>query len=237
MNLKGSTAGHGNTTSPDTRFGYEDLSPSVEKFLRGQADRIRRQCANSIIQIGKALIESKRHLSHGVFLRWVESEVGFPARTAQAYMRVAHWASGKSATVAHLPPSALYVLSSNGVPEEFVLDVLKRIETGEKLATATMRQELKAFQQTRSAKLCAAQPIFVDVTSQPSYQKAAPSHAPTSRTPIVELAGLLSRKLAAADFARVCEILSSDMLLSDPDFAKKLAREFRAAADGCLMVA
>jgi hypothetical protein len=42
-------------------------------------------------------IAAKHYLSHGSFLRWVETEAGLPARTAQAYMQVAHWASGKNA--------------------------------------------------------------------------------------------------------------------------------------------
>lgn len=222
--------------SPDVSFSYEDLSPSVENFLRGQADRIRRQCANSIIQIGKALTESKRHLSHGVFLRWVEAEIGFPARTAQAYMRVAHWASGKSAAVAHLPPSALYVLSSSGVPEEFVLEVLERVEAGEKIAASAVRQELRTLQQKRAAKSSAndvdAQPVLDKTTEQPTYDRAL-----SCPTPIAELAGLLARKLAAVDFARVCEILTSEMLLSDPDLAENLAQQFRCAAESSLVFA
>lgn len=89
-----------------TKLDHGTLPHSVARFLQGQADRIRPQCASSIIQIGKALAEAKRHLSLGRFFQWVECEVG----TAQAYMRAANWASGKSATVAHLPPSALYLL-------------------------------------------------------------------------------------------------------------------------------
>src|ERR1700694_3470263 len=74
---------------PDVRFDYCSVAPPLASFLKGQAERIRRQCATSIIQIGKALFEAKRHLSHGAFLRWVEWEVCMPVRTAQACMRVA----------------------------------------------------------------------------------------------------------------------------------------------------
>ena len=151
-------------------------------------------------------------------------------------MRVAHWASGKSATVAHLPPSALYVLSSNGVPEEFVLDVLKRVDAGEKIAASAVRQELRTFQQTRGAKPDAndvdAQPVLDKVTAPPTYDRAL-----SCPTPIAELAGLLARKLAADDFARVCEILTSEILLSDPDLAEKLAQQFRSAAESSLVFA
>src|SRR6478735_8849764 len=104
------------------RFDYNSVSSSVAKFLKGQADRIRRQCASSTIQIGRALLESKRHLSHGEFTKWVELEVGVPVRTAQAYMRVAAWAADKGASVARLSPSALYLLSASTTPAEFVAD-------------------------------------------------------------------------------------------------------------------
>src|SRR5947209_2206835 len=65
------------------RFDYESVPLSVAKFLRGQADPIRRQCATSVIQVGKALLEAKRHLSHGGFVRWVECEVCISVRTAR----------------------------------------------------------------------------------------------------------------------------------------------------------
>src|SRR5436305_1571476 len=87
-----------NGSRRELSFDYSSLPPSVARFLRGQADRIRQHCASSIIQIGKALLEAKHHLSHGAFLPWVECEVGIPARTAQVYMRSANWAAGKSAT-------------------------------------------------------------------------------------------------------------------------------------------
>jgi len=128
-------------------FDYASLPQSVARFLQGQADRIRRQCSSSIIQIGKALIEAKRHLSHGGFVQWVECEVGIPARTAQVYMRAASWASGKSATVAHLPPSALYLLSAPSAPEKFIEEILQRIDAGEHIAPSAMREQLKTFQQ------------------------------------------------------------------------------------------
>jgi hypothetical protein len=77
------------------KFGHDCLPSPVAKFLQAQADRIRRHCTSSIIQIGKALTEAKRRLSHGEFLLQVEGEVGMPVRTAQAYTRTANWASTK----------------------------------------------------------------------------------------------------------------------------------------------
>src|SRR6185295_2783239 len=124
------------------KFDYDCLPSSVAKFLQGQADRIRRHCASSIIQIGKALTEAKHHLSHGQFLLWVEGEVGMPVRTAQAYTRIASWASTKGATVAHLTPSALHLLSASSTPAEFAADVLSRVKEGEHISPSVLRKEL-----------------------------------------------------------------------------------------------
>jgi hypothetical protein len=206
-------------TLSDLKFDYGAMSPSVEKFLRGQAERILRQCASSIIQIGKALVEAKRHLSHGAFLRWVESEVGIPSRTAQAYMRAAQWAARKSATVAHLPPSAIYMLSARGVPEAFVVEVLERLEAGEQIGVAAIRKELKAFVNGRSGMHAA------DTTVQ-QLRDGYLVDDPMIGSPIAELAKLLTHKLSEPDFARVCQILTSDSVLSDPHLAEKLERAF-----------
>ena len=225
MNAIGSAANGRNVSLPDLKFDYGALTPIVEKFLRGQADRIRRHCASSIIQIGKALLEAKRHLSHGMFLRWVEYEIGIPPRTAQAYMRVAHWASTKRATVAHLPPSALYMLSSSGVPEGFVTEVLERVEAGEIIAASGIRRELRAFRVSKGKKssgkeVRAQRAIDKSSQDQPCFESAVVG------SPIAELAALLVQKLSASDYARACEILTSESVLSDPELREKLEQQF-----------
>jgi hypothetical protein len=75
-------------------FDYRALSSSVSKFLRGQADRIRRTMGASIINLGKDLIAAKRYLSHGAFLRWVEGEVGIPAFRHERRRPICRWLNG-----------------------------------------------------------------------------------------------------------------------------------------------
>lgn len=227
-NAIASSASGRNVSLPDLRFDYGVLSSPVEKFLRGQAERIRRQCTSSIIQIGKALLEAKRHLSHGMFLRWVEYEIGVPPRTAQAYMRVAHWASTKRATVAHLPPSALYMLSSSGVPEGFVTEVLERAEAGETIAASGIRRELRAFQVSKSKK-SSAKADGAPRTIDKSGQADICVEGAVAVSPIAELAALLAQKLSASDYVRACEILTSESVLSDPGLREKLEQQFLPA--------
>lgn len=205
--------------SENLEFNYGCVSANVAKFLMGQADRIRRQCVTSIIQIGKALLEAKRHLSHGQFLGWVENEVGMSSRTAQAYMRVASWASGKGATVAHLKPSVLYLLSSSNTPSEFVADILNRIEEGEKIKPSALRRELVVARD--SQERC------VEITSSQELQNSHRRVGSMTVGVMEELVSILVRGLSETDFARVKDLATSDAVLFDPDLAKSLQRAFR----------
>jgi hypothetical protein len=128
------------------------VSAPIARFLRGQADRIRRTVGTSIIQLATDLIEAKRYLSHGSFLGWVELEVGIPARTAQAYMRVAQWAHEKGGNVVRLPPSLLHLISAPSTPTAFAHAVLRKIDGGEKVTVTEVRSELKALRQARQER-------------------------------------------------------------------------------------
>lgn len=206
----------------DLLFDYDSVSSSVATFLRGQAERIRRQCTGSVIQVGKALIESKRHLSHGGFLRWVEAEVGIPVRTAQGYMRVASWASGKCAIVAHLAPSALYLLSSDGVPEAYVVDVISRLEAGERIAPSAIREELKAFRPNarKEQKKSARSALSAHINASAAASKREHERA------VAELIAVLMQGLSTADLERVRDIVASDEIASDPELGLSLKRAF-----------
>jgi hypothetical protein len=204
-------------------FDYDSVSQSVAKFLRGQADQIRRQCTKSIIQMGKALLEAKHHLSHGGFLRWVEWEVGMPVRTAQAYMRVACWASDKGATVAHLSPSTLYVLSAASTPRQFVTDILNRAEAGEHVPPSVMRRELKALQ------LSEPRPR-TEIRAQREPRTHLKAEIVTSEPGgVAELAAILLKGLSPIDLARVRDIVTSDTVFSDSQLARNLERAFERA--------
>jgi hypothetical protein len=203
------------------RFDYSSVPCSVAKFLMGQADRIRRHCVTSIIQIGKALLEAKRHLSHGAFLQWVESEVRIPVRTAQAYMRVASWASDKGATVAHLSPSALYLLSAPSTPESFSTEILRRADAGEHVAPSFIREELKSWrldgQQCR--RKVKSPPLTDAVDTSVLAEAKIVDH-------MTEFVTILMERLPATDFARVRDIITSDALLSDPLLKQNLELAF-----------
>jgi hypothetical protein len=214
-----------NQLSTTACFDYTGVSPSVAKYLKGQVERIRRSASKSIVEIGKDLIGAKHYLSHGAFLRWVESEVGVPARTAQAYMQVAQWVSQKGAGVAALPPTLLYLLSAPSTPEEFITSVLKRVGAGEQITFQSVRKELKELREAKwDLKHNDACPEF-----RPAEQSA---HVMPPRldvtTVIMEAVGILARGLSKAEFGKVRDMMTSKSVLDDPELPQKIAEAFNA---------
>jgi len=204
------------------KFDYGSLPPSVCKFLVGQAARIRQYSTKSIIQIGRDLLGAKHYLSHGEFLSWVESEVGFPRRTAQAYMRVASWASSKSATVALLPPTALYALSSSGVPQEFVEEVLRGVENGDQIDLRSLRAQVKAL---RSGPRCNRVGPEMDDRSD-GLLRIQTDSSEESAVLISNAVAILARALSACDFARVREMITSKLVLESPNLPRLIECAF-----------
>lgn len=222
------------------KFDYDGASPSVRKFLISQAERIRRYAAKSIVAIGKDLIAAKHFLSHGAFLRWVEAEVGIPARTAQGYMSVAEWVVGKSATVAHLPPTLLYILAARSTPAEYSRIILSRIEAGEDVVISSIRNDLKAIREERKVEYRQkrnAPDASLTWSEQSTQAKKESSTAQTSAVNgeevdavLRELVAILVHSLSGADFARTREILTNRHVLDDARFAKKVEAAFLTAA-------
>jgi hypothetical protein len=208
-------------------FDYSDLSSSVAAFLKGQAERIRRQASSSVINIGKDLVEAKRHLSHGAFMAWVEGEVGIPARTAQAYMRVAKWAPSKSAKVAHLPPSLLYLLAASSTPEAFAADILKRCEAGERISLQAIRDELRDIRQSMQDEWQSrARSTLPRALCETKNSEIATSIHMTKGATLLEAVAILARGLSTPDFKRVHDIMTDSSVIKDPELPQKIVDAF-----------
>lgn len=207
-------------------FDYNETPPSVANFLKGQADRIRKYTAKCIITIGRDLIAAKHYLSHGAFIRWVESEVGIPARTAQGYMKVAEWTADKHADVAQLPPSVLYILSRSSTPKEFADSIFKRLEAGEHIALSDLRGELRMFANRDGSQEIEAKSESTNAGGEPEIME------PDAKGPsLKEVVFILMRNLRREDFIRVREIMTNDGLIGRPDLGHHIVHAFLAAND------
>lgn len=129
----------------DTTFDYGSLSAEKAASARAAAERIRGRmqlAAESIIEVGRELIEQKKALGHGNFLPWIETEFAMSAETARKYMRVTTELGSKFQPSWNLPVSALYALSAPSTPEPARAEVLDRAANGEKV-TAKEIEALK----------------------------------------------------------------------------------------------
>jgi hypothetical protein len=205
-------------------FDYAAVPVSVARFLKGQATRIRQYTGKAIIQIGKDLAAAKRYLSHGQFVRWVETEVGIPARTAQGYMRAAQWASGKGPAVAALPASLLYVLSAPNTPKEFVEDIVNRAEAGERVVLSTVRSSLKSLRDTtKRARINGSSESTKMIRNYDLSQYQGMSNG---ETPLIEAVRILASALSRSDLSRIRKIMISDEVLQHPDLSKNIKVAF-----------
>jgi hypothetical protein len=224
--LDNQPANHANG-SPD--FDYASVSRDVAMFLKGQAIRIRQYTGKSIIQIGKDLSAAKHFLCHGEFLRWVESEVGIPARTAQAYMQAALWVADKRAAVALLPPSLLFMLAAQSTPKDFSERILNKVEAGEHMPLKTIRAELKELRTARRAeRICA--PIVLRVTKNKTELQATFAMSSGDRA-LVEAIRILASALSDSDFAQIRAILTSSIVLEQSNLPQRIRTAFSAVDD------
>ena len=215
---------HSCLTDPPA-FDYEGLPASVAQFLRGHARRIREDYTKSIMRAGAALIEAKRHLSHGQFIRWLRTEVGVPTRTAQAYMRVATWAKGKSSRVANLPPALLYLISRGNTPEEFVVNLLDQHERGERIDLRIVRAELKAIQDSRLLRLPKKQLLATDCITPEGGSIQPRSEAEVAVRGVI---AILAKNLPSSEFEQVRHIMTMKSLLGDQKLGQYIAAAFTA---------
>lgn len=214
-------------------FDYRALSAPVAAFLKGQAERIRRQATLSVINIGRDLAAAKEYVSHGAFVAWVESEIGIPARTAQAYMRLAKWVPPKNSKIGHLPISLLYLLSASTTPDEFVADVLKRLAAGECITTQAVRDELRQLRGTSAEAPRASRRPRLEISSQDKSCEHDHTDAGGSgfdvemnSAALLEAITIFARRLPSQDFERIQDILTGIVTVEDPDLPQKIIEAF-----------
>jgi hypothetical protein len=207
-------------------FDYSSLDPSVAKFLRGQADRIRRQCMTTVVQLGNSLIQSKRYLCHGNFLTWVECEVGITARTAQLYMRAALWTSNKGKVVSDFPASLVYLLSAPKTPSDFADQIVERAAAGMPVTLETIRRELKEFIESGETK---SHRDPRDATFPPINRKTGryPFRVSASDA-VTKVMAILARDLPEEQFALVRDVLTTETAIDRSEAATIVAQALSA---------
>jgi hypothetical protein len=136
-------------------FNYAEVGEDVAHQLRTLAARVRRFQTTAIAEVGRCLSAAKEAIGHGGFEAWLNAEFAMSVRSAENYMSAAKFLAGKSATVAYLPPSALYALAAPSADEHVIAAVLEEVEGGKVLSANEVRERLNAAAKER--KLAEAQ--------------------------------------------------------------------------------
>jgi Protein of unknown function (DUF3102) len=123
-------------------FNYSALSTGDAATARAAAGRIRdrhkRQIAG-IIETGHDLLEMKELLGHGQFRKWLHAEFAWAERTARNYMSAAQQFADKSAFIADLPPTEVYLLAAPSTPSSVRDAVVSRLEAGDRVESGEVR--------------------------------------------------------------------------------------------------
>jgi hypothetical protein len=116
-----------------TQFDYNTVPASIRFDLQAQAKLIKKLIAKTtadLIDLGRHLIAAKQHIGHGLYIPWVEGEIGISGRTAQRYMAIAQLAEAKNDSVSLLPPTILHRLAAPSAPLEVVDYVIGQANDG-----------------------------------------------------------------------------------------------------------
>jgi hypothetical protein len=142
-----------NAAVANTFFDYSSLSADKAASARASAGRIRGRmqlAADSILEVGRELIEQKKTLGHGNFLPWIEAEFGMSEDSAARFINVANNLGDKFRSVRNLAPTALYALAAKSTPPEVREQVEERAAKGEKVTAAqieVLKKQLAAAKQ------------------------------------------------------------------------------------------
>lgn len=118
-------------------FRYDDLPVADRRFLKDKVGAIRllaRQCAESVLHIGRHLNEVRERIGRVGFTQWVDTEFAWDIRHAHRMMDAAEvfGSVGNGQIVGRFDASALYVLSAPSAPpqaREFAVDMARDGDT------------------------------------------------------------------------------------------------------------
>lgn len=122
--------------------------------LRKIEDKIiilKQKTAQNIIDIGNYLNDAKKLLHHGEWGDWLENKVGFSARSASNYMRIAREFDANSQVIADLDNTKLQILLD--IPKE-KRDAFIAENDVKTMSTRELRKETKQYNTKESEPIC-----------------------------------------------------------------------------------
>lgn len=148
-------ASHQQVTLTELKYNYELIAESDRTAVMDATARIKangrraielaRRGRQSILEMGRDLIQVKAVLPHGQFGDWCETEFkeefGLSQKTAERMMNTAQAFGDKFDTVANLSDSAMYLLAAPSVPEAARAEVITQAQAQGKSPTKAQVNE------------------------------------------------------------------------------------------------
>lgn len=130
-------------------FDYGALPSETAIVARTAAERIRlrlKRTVEDIIEIGRELIDVKDELPHGQFEIWIRDEFQMNREMANNFMQVATRFGGGMSDYLTFKPTVLYALAAPSTPDSVIEKATERVEAGEKVTIADVKQWKEAAQ-------------------------------------------------------------------------------------------
>ncbi len=133
-------------TTGDLQSGFDwkllddETRPLVEAATT-RLHELERRTGESIVEIGRTLIEVKERLGYGRFGAWLDSEFGWGQSTASRFVQVAE-RFGTLPNLGNFAPSALMALASGNVPNEVRAEFIGRAESGHHITHKDVKSRL-----------------------------------------------------------------------------------------------
>jgi hypothetical protein len=175
-----------------------------------------------LIEIGRNLIAAGDRLKHGLFIPWVETEIGISGRTAQRYMALARLAEKKNDSVSLLLPTTAHRLAAKSAPPEVVDHVLDRAVNGEKVLDCDVEEMFKHARKQR--KQAREKDRRSRAASEAAYRRSEAGRRKKEdrrlewedqrkrkEEGVSKIAAELIRELGSAAATRVVELMSFDI--------------------------
>jgi hypothetical protein len=117
--------------APERAFAWHDVPAERRDWLRARTEDAAGLChrvAADTVRLGALLLDVKKQLPHGTFLKWLAALTAFSRATAARLMRVGRAFGGRVPDVDDFEPSALYLLADPRVPpaaREYAMELAK----------------------------------------------------------------------------------------------------------------
>jgi NADH dehydrogenase/NADH:ubiquinone oxidoreductase subunit G len=144
------------------QFGFDYAALPAEIATKAQiaASNIKlrlKRTVEDIIEIGRELTAVKAELPHGQFLPWIEREFEMSHVTATQFMNVAERFGGQILNNLTFKPTVLYALAAPSTPESVVNKAIEKVEAGDTVTVADVKDWKAELEAERQARLKAEQ--------------------------------------------------------------------------------